>query len=120
MTSVSAGHIILTPTQSVMSGWPQWGSNPRPPHQGSRALPTDLPPPPPPLGHESLEYSQDLLLPRDGCSFYILQIKQQIIVTAYFQNSDSQQFRAIVVNTLLDEISLNGLSFKVCTVTAVS
>ena len=36
---VSAGHIILTPTQSVESGWPERGSNPRPPHQESRALP---------------------------------------------------------------------------------
>ena len=31
MTSVPAGHIILTPTQPV------------PPHQESRALPTELP-----------------------------------------------------------------------------
>ena len=28
MTSVSAGHIILTPTQPVGSGRPQWESNP--------------------------------------------------------------------------------------------
>ena len=48
MTSVSAGHIILTPTQPVGSGRPQRESNPGPPHQESRALPTDLPPPPPP------------------------------------------------------------------------
>ena len=49
MTSVSAGHIILTPTQPVGSGRPQRGSNPGPPHQELRALPTELPPPPPPL-----------------------------------------------------------------------
>ena len=52
MTSVSAGHIILTPTQPVGSGRPQRESNPGPPHQESRALPTELPrtpPPPPPL-----------------------------------------------------------------------
>ena len=48
MTSVSAGHIILTLTQPVGSGRPQWESNPGPPHQKSRALPTELPPPPPP------------------------------------------------------------------------
>ena len=48
MTSVSAGHIILTPTQPVGSGRPQRESNPGPPHQESRALPTELPPPPPP------------------------------------------------------------------------
>ena len=42
MTSVSAGHIIviLTPTQPVGSGRPQRESNPGPPHQESRALPT--------------------------------------------------------------------------------
>ena len=39
MTSVSAGHIIQTPTQPVGSGWPQRESNPGPPHQESRALP---------------------------------------------------------------------------------
>ena len=46
MTSVSAGHITLTPTQPVGSGRPQRESNPGPPHQESRALPTELPPPP--------------------------------------------------------------------------
>ena len=45
MTSVSAGHIILTLTQPVASGRPQRKSNPRPPHQDSRALPTELPRP---------------------------------------------------------------------------
>ena len=35
MTSVSAGHIILTPTQPVGSGRPQRESNPGPPHQES-------------------------------------------------------------------------------------
>ena len=39
MTSVSAGHIILTPTQPVGSGRPQRESNPGPPHQESRAVP---------------------------------------------------------------------------------
>ena len=47
MTSDSAGHIILTPTQPVGSGRPQRESIPGPPHQESRALPTELPPPPP-------------------------------------------------------------------------
>ena len=47
MTSVSAGHIILSPTQRVGSGRPQRGSNPGPPQQESRALPTELPPPSP-------------------------------------------------------------------------
>ena len=46
MTSVSAGHIILTPTQPVGSWRPQRESNPGPPHQESRALPTELPRPP--------------------------------------------------------------------------
>ena len=48
MTFISAGHIILTPTQPVGSGRPQWESNPGPPDQELRALPTELPPPPPP------------------------------------------------------------------------
>ena len=39
MTSVSAGHIIQTPTQPVGSGRPQRESNPGSPHQESRALP---------------------------------------------------------------------------------
>ena len=46
MTSISAGHIILTPTQPVGGGRPQRGSNPGPPDQESRALPTELRPPP--------------------------------------------------------------------------
>ena len=45
MNSVSADHIILTPTQPVGSGRPQWVSSPGPPDQESRALPTELPPP---------------------------------------------------------------------------
>ena len=43
MTSVSACHIILTPTQPVGSRRPQPESNPGPPHQEPRALPTELP-----------------------------------------------------------------------------
>ena len=46
MTSFSVGHIILTPSQPVGSGRPQRGSNPGPPDQESRALPTELPRPP--------------------------------------------------------------------------
>ena len=46
MTSVSASHIILTPTQPVERGRPQRESNPGPPHQESRAPPTELPRPP--------------------------------------------------------------------------
>ena len=46
MAFVSAGHIILTPTQPVGSGRPQRESNTGPPHQESSALPTELPRPP--------------------------------------------------------------------------
>ena len=46
MTSVSAGHIILPPTQPAGSGRPQGESNPGSPQQDSRALPTELPCPP--------------------------------------------------------------------------
>ena len=42
MTSVSIGHIILTPTQPVGNGRQQRESNPGAPHQESRALPTEL------------------------------------------------------------------------------
>ena len=42
MTSVSANNIILTPTQPVGSGRPHCESNPVPPHQESRTLPTEL------------------------------------------------------------------------------
>ena len=45
MTSISAAHIIRTPTHPVGSGRPQRGSNPGPPHQVSRALPIELPRP---------------------------------------------------------------------------
>ena len=45
MSFVSAGHIILTPTQPVRRGRPQRGSNPGHPQLDSRALTTDLPPP---------------------------------------------------------------------------
>ena len=38
MTSVSAGHITLTPTQPVRCGRPQRELNPEPPHQESCAL----------------------------------------------------------------------------------
>ena len=37
--TISAGHIIQTPTQPVGSGRPQRESNPGPTHQESRALP---------------------------------------------------------------------------------
>ena len=40
MTSVSAGQIILKPTQPVVRERPERESNPRPPHQELRALPT--------------------------------------------------------------------------------
>ena len=45
--------IIPTPTKPVGSGRLQRGSNPRDPHQESRALRTELHrPPPPPLSHK--------------------------------------------------------------------
>ena len=46
MASISAAHIILTPTQLVESGRPQRELNPGPPHQESRDLTTELPRPP--------------------------------------------------------------------------
>ena len=41
MTSVSAGHIILTPIQLIGNRQPQRGSNPGPRHLESRALDRD-------------------------------------------------------------------------------
>ena len=46
MTYFSAVYITLTPTKPVGSGRPQRVSNPGPPHQESRAPPTELPRPP--------------------------------------------------------------------------
>ena len=49
MTSVSAGHIIRTPSQPVRrggGGWPRRESNPGPHQQESSALPTELARPP--------------------------------------------------------------------------
>ena len=46
MTSVAAGHIILSPTQAVGSGQPQQELNPGRTHQESRVQPTELPRPP--------------------------------------------------------------------------
>ena len=64
MTSVSAGHIILTPTQPVGSRRPQQESNPGPPHQESHALPTELTRPPyiklPTLGMVRLKIKSSL------------------------------------------------------------
>ena len=59
MTFISAGHIILTPTQPVGSGRPQRGSNPGPPDQESRALPTELPRPPNERGGEERERERE-------------------------------------------------------------
>ena len=46
MIFVLTGHIILTPTQPVESGWPHRESNPGPLYHESRALTTELPRPP--------------------------------------------------------------------------
>ena len=62
MTSVSAGYIILTPTQPVGSRRPQWESSPGPPHQESGALPTELPPPAP----EKIESMQFVSIVKDS------------------------------------------------------
>ena len=54
-TSVSTGHIILTPTQQVGSGRPQRESNLGFPHQELSALPTELPRPPKERGERETE-----------------------------------------------------------------
>ena len=62
MTSVSAGHIKLTPTQPAGSGRPQRESNPGPPHQESRALPTEPPRPPNVTGRDHSQNASILLI----------------------------------------------------------
>ena len=61
MTSVSAGHIILTPTQPVGSGQLQRELNPGPPHQESCALPTKLPHPPVEEEEEEEEEKEEVM-----------------------------------------------------------
>ena len=46
MTSVSAGHIVTIPAQTVRSERPERGSNQSFPDEKSRALPTELKPTP--------------------------------------------------------------------------
>ena len=60
MTSVSAGHIIQTPTQPAGSGRPQREPNQGPPHQESSALPTELLPPPPPPPWQSMKKKKQI------------------------------------------------------------
>ena len=62
MIYVLAGHITLTPTHPVGSGRPQRESNPGPPHQESRALPTA--PPPPGKGKEAEKTKLRMYAPR--------------------------------------------------------
>ena len=82
MTSVSAGHIILTPTQPVGSGRPQRESNPGPPHQESRALPTELPRP----HHRSSQF-QKCYSPTDHLPYY----NGPYILNAMVQNYQIQK-----------------------------
>ena len=72
MTSVSAGHIILTPSQPVGSGQPQRESNPGPPHQESRALPQSYRAPPPPPKEER-DRQTDPQGDRKRCSLHLPQ-----------------------------------------------
>ena len=84
MTSVSADHIILTPTQPAGSERSQRKSNPVPPHQESRALPTELPRPQhstcemqeEPMGRDKTVY----LLTTYVCSFACLSWNWIIII----------------------------------------
>ena len=55
MTSVSASHITLTPTQPVGNRRPQRELNQGPPHQEWSALLTEIPPPPPPPSYAGVK-----------------------------------------------------------------
>ena len=90
MTSVSAGHIIQTPTQPVGSGRPQRESNPGPPHQESRALPQSYRAPPPPYRRATA--------PPSGMAVFTL-YKPPIVyltVTLHIQPADSYVFGLFV------------------------
>ena len=71
MTSISTGHIIMTPTQPVRSGRQQRESNPGPSHQELRALPTELPRSHFDAGSISLPKVTSATV-RDLCLFYSL------------------------------------------------
>ena len=75
MTSVSAGHIILTPTQPVGSGRPQRELNPGPPYQESSALPTELPRPPPVSQEWSFELKPPASIDRNSIGIFIFMKK---------------------------------------------
>ena len=79
MTSVSAGLITLTPTQQVGSGRPQRESNPGPPHQESRALPTELP-------HLPRKEQTRLFKVQKSCFLVILKDKQGPVLFFKFKN----------------------------------
>ena len=84
MTSVSTGHIILTPTQPVGSGRSQWESNPGPPHQESRALPTELPRSL--AGHVRLallHWSSQIWSPRQRVSDYAIFVRRFAQIRGY-------------------------------------
>ena len=110
MTSVSAGHIILTPTQPVGSGRPQRGSNPEPAHQESRALPTELPRPP------SLENCQvespDVARDRDKCLhstwFEKTTTKSKLIFTELETQKECNYFFLLRIKDLLVNTSLES------------
>ena len=93
MTSVSAGHIILTPIQRVGGGWPQPELNPEPPHQESLYRLSNLPPPPPPPITEKIDCNHLLLAVRSpaSCSQITEKIdrKKQVVING---NSDPQIF----------------------------
>ena len=99
MTSVSAGHIILTPTQPVGSGRPQRESNPGPPHQESRALPTELPRP--------STYRRETIICKilDFC--YAFAVSYHRVIVLYLQNfllghTEEKTFKL----TLLEKVPL--------------
>ena len=75
MTAVSAGDIILTPTQLVGGGRP-------PPHQESRALPTELPRPPSVLV-QALDYCHLSIEEERPNTYHRKQLKKNILDIRY-------------------------------------
>ena len=122
MTSVSAGHIIQTPTQPVGSGRPQRESNPGPPHQESRALPQSYRAP---LfnGRKHNSRHQSLLFVREYNIPDLLLIKfflSQLLTFFVHVNINFQELCVCVVENSLSYFLEVSISVKFCSFSTYS
>ena len=91
MSSISAGHIILTPTQPVGSGRPQRGSNPGPPDQESRAVPTELPRTPIKLAPNDRNILSNFFSYYEQESYSIIHMSYMIFFSPFRQTSSHSE-----------------------------